>query len=139
MIDEWFDNCYGDGGVYMKRFFNEYRAHSRDLIDNYDFTRTNSLYHGCLKAKYWPKQLLDRWEGYINQALESIEYLKQVDMAKYAMYYDTITTERISIYYMMVNLYGNTGRYSQSYIKEIKTLFNEDCQRLGVTNDLMVI
>lgn len=137
MIDEWFDNVYGDGGVYMRRFFDEYRAHSRNLIENYDFTRTNSLYHSCLNSKYWSKQLLDRWEGYINQALESIEYLKQVDMAKYLMYYDTIAVERITVYYMMVKLYGNSGRYSQSYIKEISALFNEDCQRLGVTTELL--
>ena len=132
LIDNYFNHAYGAGGESMRKFFEEYRVHSKDLIDNYDFTRTNSLYHSCVKAKYWPKQLLDRWLGYVEDALDSIEYLKKVDMEKYLVYYDTITTERVSLHYMITTLYGKSSRYSKDFIAKITAEMNEDMSRLGI-------
>lgn len=133
LTDRFFTHYYGAGGEAMRKFFDEYRIHSRDLIDNFDFTRLNSLYHTCLKPKYWPKQLLDRWVGYIDEALDAIEYLKKVDMVEYQRCYDTITSERISIYFMITSLYGDKGKYPQEYIEQITADMKADMERIGIS------
>ena len=133
LTDRFFDKCYGAGSESMRKMYDEYRVHSRELINNYDFTRTNSLYHTSLQKQYWSKQLLDRWLGYINDAIADIEYLKKIDMEAYQTYYDCIVMERVSIYFLIVNLYGKDGRYSTEFIEQITVQLNEDMNRLGIS------
>ncbi len=139
LTDRFFDKCYGAGGESMRKMYDEYRVHSRNLINNYDFTRTNSLYHTSLQKQYWSKQLLDRWLGYINDAIADIEYLKKVDMEAYQTYYDSILLERISIYYLITNLYGKDGRYSAEFISQITAQLEADMNRLGVSETGAII
>ncbi len=136
LTDRYFDKYFGPASASMRKWFDEYRVHSTDLIENHGWTRTNSIYHTACQAKYWPKQLLDRWYGYINDAIDDINYLKKVDPVKYQEYYDHIVMERISIYYMMYQLYGKGTRYSQEFINDILVQYDADCKRLGVSSSI---
>ena len=84
-----------------------------------------------MDVRYWPKNILDQWNGYVEKALSEIEFLKRVDQKMYQNYYDRITMERVSLYYMMVELHKNS--YSDSFVQEMKRAFKEDCARLGIT------
>jgi hypothetical protein len=53
-------------------------------------------------------------------------------MEKYQVYYNTITTERVSLHYMITTLYGKSSRYSQAFIQKITEQMNADKERLGI-------
>lgn len=129
--DKFFKYYFGDGAESMRKYYEEYRIHSKNLIDNFSgISRTNSCYATVLQQQYWPKPLLDGWYGYLSQAIEDIAYLKVVNPEKYQEYYDHITLERISVVYLMTELYGN--RYEKEFLNGIKYDCKTDCARLGI-------
>ena len=71
-----------------------------------------------MNKKYWPKTLLDKWHGYIAEALEAIEPLKMQDEALYNTVYKYIVCERVWINYLRFTYYGNS--YFASDLKELK-------------------
>jgi hypothetical protein len=115
----------------MLRFYESYRVHAEYTV-NHVYSAGLAVYMPLLDIRYWPKDILDTWHGFVEDSLSEIEVLKRVDQNLYEQYYDRITLERISLYYLMVELHQNS--YGDQFVQEMKLAFKEDCTRLGVTS-----
>lgn len=130
ITEDFFKHYYNDGWENMLKYYEEYRIHSKKITDDGTMNATG-VYGRVIDKGYFPKNLVERWIGYCNAAIEDIEYLKSVDMAMYNLVYDHIITERVSLYYIMVQQHATSS--PSSYIQELKLQCKEDCMRTGIT------
>lgn len=120
LINRFFKAAYREGSDIMQTLYNEYKVHNKyneSLDDSYTFTSITSG-RNVMNKKYWPKTLLDKWHGYIAEALEEIEPLKMQNEALYNTVYKYIVCERVWINYLRFTYYGNS--YFASDLKELK-------------------
>lgn len=130
LTKKFFRGYFGVAADTMLEFYESYRVHAEYTVNNV-YAAGVSVYMPLLDVRYWPKSVLDNWNRLVEKALSEIEVLKKVDMNAYQRYYDNITMERVSLYYMMVELYSNF--YSETFVQQMKLSFKEDCNRLGIT------
>lgn len=130
LTKNFFEGYFGVSADAMMKFYQSYRVHAEYTV-NHVYSAGVAVYMPMNDVRYWPKSILDQWNGYVEEALSDIEVLKRVDPVAYQQYYDRITLERISIYYLMVELHKNS--YSKEFVQHMKLSFKEDCARLGVT------
>lgn len=131
-IDHFFDKYFQEAAEPMRKFFDSYRVHSKNMIDNGGMNVSLSINFTSLQKKFWPSGMLELWSDYIDQALETISDIKYYDLDRYNQLYDRITLERISVYYMMVAMYSD--RYGEEELLKMKLAVREDCDRLGLNH-----
>lgn len=131
LTDKFFDQYFQEASESMRKFYNSYRVHSKNMIDNGGMNVALSINFTSLQAKFWPRGMLELWTGYIDEALESISDIKYYDIDRYNQLYDRITLERISVYYMLIEMHSDI--YSPDKVLQMKLAVKEDCQRLNVT------
>lgn len=121
LVDDFFQATYRDGNEAMQKLYNEYKVHNKyneALDETYIFTSINTG-KNVMNKKYWPKSVLDRWNGYIDEALVAIEPLKGKDEALYNRVYKYIVCERVWINYLRFTYYSNS--YFASDLQELKS------------------
>lgn len=133
--DQYFEYYYGDGGVYMEQFFDEmiaYMSYQRDYGGNIDF---NGVCVNCYndQAKYWPYQMVVRWNELCNQALKAIEETKLQGDGTYERLRDHIVLESMFPRYALCVYHNN--QYSEEQIAEMRLAFFNDCNALGLTHE----
>lgn len=131
LIDEFFDNYYKDGSVYMKRFFNEYRNWLK-VLEKRDGSVHGGVYMPYTKVvNAFPQNLLDRWEEYIDAAKREIEYLKGFDDEQYELMYSRFDRETIFFDYIRIFVYG--ADYGTDELYELRTGFKYKCEKYDIT------
>ncbi len=144
LTDDFFTNYFGEAAKSMRSFYDSYRTAAAVAADTlysgwkhavYGVSSTSrnplwddepdSIYYG---TKYYEKEDIDKWLGYINQALTDISSLKTTDPDRYQDLYNRIVLERIAVYYMMVELYAD----EYANIETIKATVKSDCAALGI-------
>jgi hypothetical protein len=129
-INKWFDNYFGPVAEEMQAFFNKQRVHMNYLIDNdTGYSCKKSCGSHMERAVYWPKPLLQDWLQELNSIIGKLDYLKKVDMDVYNTYYKRIATERLSVYYLLVQLYENS--ISSEAVQNYKEQFKKDALAIG--------
>ena len=83
------------------------------------------------KAKFWPLNKLNEWRDLVGEALEDIEYLKDVDPEKYAVVHKYTTVERIWIDHLLYKIYANS--LSSDELAELKAEHYNDIVYCGVS------
>ncbi len=129
LIDNWFENYFKAAATPMRKIFDGYRSWMKHLMDTTDVALTTGVPY--MRAEDWPKQLLCQWEGNINEAYASIEYLKQIDEGLYEKLYDRICLESIWIRFQLIDMHANKMTDAESL--ERKLSFKKDADRLGFT------
>lgn len=130
LTDKFFKYSYGAAADTMRAFYEEYRVHSRYIIDKY-LTKNLSVYGTPERAEYWPKKQLDVWVNKTETALQEIEFLKTSDLQSYNQISNRIKLERIWLYYAMCSMHHTA--YDIDYISAVKEEFKNDCLNLGVS------
>ena len=127
LINNFFDGVYKEASPHMRAIFDGFRALSEYNTQTYpDIYLSTTIYPGpyYVKKEIWPKTLLEKWRGKITDAIQAIEYLKEVDLERYEITYRYITVERIWIDYLLYELYIN--EYSLAEQKTLKMeLYND--------------
>ena len=129
LTDAFFANYFGPAAESMRKYFEEFRAHSQYLEDEMNYI--GNCYLEPLDQKYWPKTLLERWIGYCDQASEDLEALKEKDPILYKIYRDNIVLESISPRYLLLDLWSN--RFGESELKDMRNQFRNDCLACEIT------
>lgn len=119
---------YGDGAKAIGEYYDLYRTQTKYAYMNEE--RGFYYYTDLNTAENYPKSYLDQSLVFINEALKEIEYLKSVNPALYQTYYNNITLERITVYYLMIKLFESSYTESETY--QMKLSLKEDCNRMGV-------
>ena len=129
MKNEFFRNYYGPASEPMLRYFDELRAHFADLEENQNFPG-GDIFSDTALIQYWPKALLDDWNGYIDEAYQSIESLRESDPQRYDDLYERITRESITIRYLLISHYSTA--YSSEHLLQMKNDFRNDVEKYEI-------
>ncbi len=130
LIDAFFENYFGPAAPYMRKYFDELRAHWAYLEEAMGYI--GDCYLEPLEQSYWPSTLLERWIGYLEEAQAEVETLRERDPAAYKIYSENVLLETISPRFLLIDLWPGTFGASELY--EAKISFRADCIALGITN-----
>ena len=104
----FFTNYFLDASDIMLTYYEELRTQLAKIYASGLTGGTNMargrIYEAIAQPRLWPTALLQKWLGYINQAYDSIEYLKDVDMNLYNKYKSHIDVEAIFIRYALCDI-----------------------------------
>lgn len=129
-VNQFFSYYFRDAEQPMREFYEAVRAYLNHL--KHDNPELNgSIYDVIDSVNYWPKGILDVYEGYIERAYQTILPLKAKDSSRYEVTYRHILLESIFPRYALATLYQD--RYSASELAQRRSSLVEDCHRLGIT------
>lgn len=130
----FFDNYYGDGGVYMKKFFDEMTSYMDYMRDsgNADFNGV-VVNEFTYTAKYWPIKMLQRWNNYCDLALKEIEKTKALNDGTYEALHDRILLETLFPRYIICKYHA--AKFSETEIASMRKAFYEDTQYFNLTHE----
>lgn len=128
LIDGFFTNYFKSAAEPMREYFESFRSWMQYLRD---YENMPGQINYTWKKDYVPKRVLDKWNGYIEQAYEAIKPLKSTDLEQYNTLYDRIQTESMAIRCWLIEFYGTS--YDDDVLKEMQKSFKADADRLGFT------
>ncbi len=130
----FFDNYFGEGGVAMEQFFDEvtsYMTYYRDQGDhNFDGVVVNE--HPDQK-KYWPYQMLVRWNELCNDALKAVEKVQLTDPSAYEVYRKHIVLESMFPRYALLKWHEE--RFTKEELKQQRLAFYADAKAFSFSHE----
>ena len=133
MVNDFFQNYYGPAAQPMQQYFEELQSWMRHLAEAYPVEYTGRISNELLSGEsYWPRELLLRWQGLIDQAYAELEAHKNDD-PYYATYVNHINMESIFLRFELIS--SHSGIYSAEQLLTMKQSFKADCMALGITHE----
>lgn len=129
LIDDFFANYFGPANECVRAYFDEMRAHWSYLENEKNYI--GDCYLEPLDPALWPRNLLERWIGYCNEATDALLPLKKTDPVKYEIYYNNVLLESIAPRFLLIDLWRN--KFSETEAKEMMLAFRSDCEKLSIT------
>ena len=129
LTEAFFDNYYREGSKWMQLYLKEYREWFNVISNKYG-SAGGGVYDYFSDFDVFPLQVINRWEGYLNQAKEEISYLKDVDGALYAEIYDRIDKETLFFDWIRLDKYSTS--YSSGELYEMRVAFKEKCLHFDI-------
>lgn len=127
LTDEFFSRYFAGAGPSLRRYFDELRAHLTGIESHPDFNGHDGQV--ITRACFWPKEMLLRWAGYVNDSLSCAE--KIADRTRRKKITDRILLESLPILYMLVLLYKDD--FDRAAVALMKNQFRERAVRLGIS------
>ncbi len=128
----YFANYFGDAAVPMRQYYDELQAHLGYLASAYPVQLNGYIREEIAALQYWPKETLQQWMAYIDEAYAAIEPYRQTDEELYGVLYDHILQESIFIRYALLELHF--GSYPAAELESLRRQFRSDCEMLGINN-----
>ncbi len=132
IAETYFAGYFRDAAAPMRQYFDELQAHMTYLADAYPVQLNGYIREEIGALQYWPKETLQQWLGYINEAYEAIAAYETSDPELYELLYSHILQESIFPRYAMLELHP--GSYQAGELDALRRQFKSDCEWLGVTN-----
>lgn len=131
VVDDFFTNYFKEAKEPMLKYFLELQEQCQMLEEEYSTDLNGGIYNRISQSRFWPKKLLDRWNGYIEEGKKAIDKYKTINTVLYDSLIDNLTLESIFPRYALLEHYS--GKYSADTLKNMRRLFRDDCQKLSVT------
>ncbi|MBR4420426.1 MAG: DUF4838 domain-containing protein, partial [Clostridia bacterium] len=130
LADTFFKHYFGPAEDIMRDYFEALQSYMEYL------TITQAVVIGNYKENIgqsylWPRGVLNSFLKFVDEAYESIEYLKAVDTEKYELYKEHILLESMFPRYALLYFYQSS--YNAEVFKQEALQFKEDCYALGMT------
>lgn len=124
----FFEQYFGDAAESMNTYYLELLAHMRWIEETFEEI-TGGLYEAIEQAKFWPKGVVNRWLGLIDDAYAAVEKYRDTDPDLYEKLVEHIKIESLSPRFMAIRLHGND--YSTNTLNRMKAEFRADCAEYG--------
>lgn len=131
VADDFFANYFREAAAPMRQFFDEMQAQLRYIEKAYPEDVRGSIFDEVEDAKFWPKRMVDRWVGFIDDAYAAIEPYKIRDPELYDVLYNNILLE--SIFPRFAQIHLHSGYYGAEELRQMRIAFRTDAQNLGIT------
>lgn len=132
LLDAFFPAYFGPASDVMRTYFEQLSTYLTYLEQEYPAQLTGRIYcNAYADGKYWPKQLLETYLSYIDEAYAAIEDLKVTNPDKYEVYRKNICRESIFPRFAMISSYS--GLFTETVLHEMQVSFKADCAELGIT------
>ena len=131
IVDDFFSSYFREASVPMLKYFKELQEQFAYVQSAYSTDINGTIYNNIAQSRFWPKKLLDRWVGYINEGYEAILPYKTSNRILYEALYNNILLESIFPRFALLNHYS--GKYSAETLQELRKTFRDDCYKVNVT------
>lgn len=128
IIAEFMQGYYHEAGDAMQALFESWREWLGYAYDAYGYI--GLIGEDKLNARVFPKNVLETWLNYIDEAYAAIEPLKTTDPARYNTLYVRIKTESIAFNY--VQLMVHKDKFSVDGYRQLYLDFKADCAQCDV-------
>ncbi len=128
LTDKFFTHYFKDAAPAMRKFYNAYKAHFSKLDEETNLTFTYVSEGQIAQRENWEFGMLEQWQGYIDEAMSAIEYLKTSDSTTYKKLKDRITIEGLTIRYVKLKNYSIRLDNSKLFAQQLL----DDCLNLNV-------
>ena len=131
LIENFFNNYYGEAAPAMKKMYSEYRSYMKYL---YEVKNLGYYIHGAAQyatAEAWPYQRIQGFLSCIDEAFAAIEPLQSSDPDRYETLHTRILREEITYRYLELYIYPGTFS-TDAYSAAINQLLL-DCYTAGIT------
>ena len=121
LIERFFNAYFGEASEDMLKFFNSVRAFFQYQQNELGvYTGTKPVQDKIEEQAFWPKHIIDVWQGYVEDALGKIEAIKDTDVERYEMLYKHITCERVFLDHVYIQFYSTElGSELSKYVNRI--------------------
>lgn len=132
LTDDFFKNYFGVASADMRKFFNEYRAMTKHIYENKDKTIGYLSLNGHTPSAsdFWYSSL-NKWLGYIDNALAEAEKLSKTNATEGERVTKAVKLESLFIRYALITYFG--GNFTSDKLLTMKTEWQADATALGVT------
>ncbi len=132
IVDSFFSKYFGPAKEPMLKFFYEIQDHMYNMTNRYSNVFTGSIYDDIESNRYWPRKLLDRWMGYIDEAYKAIAPVESTDIELYTILRNHVKLESIFPRFATLRLYES--QFTESELSVLHSDFISDCESLGVSH-----
>lgn len=132
LTDDFFNNYFGVASADMRKFFNEYRAMTKHIYENKDKTIGYLSLNGHTPSAsdFWYSSL-NKWLGYIDNALAEAEKLSKTDATEGERVTKAVKLESLFIRYALITYFS--GNFTSDQLLIMKNDWKADATALGVT------
>jgi hypothetical protein len=132
LTDRFFDGYFGEASGEMREYFDDFLRHLDTLKATTDYGGARSFFQDTVAEKYYPLDVLSKWNDYIDSAIAALEPLRLTEPDRYALLYSHIANERLSVLYLIIEIYGTKAPavISAEKLLEYKLTFKEDAINL---------
>jgi len=130
LIDEWFENYFRSAAEPMHRMFQTYRTYFAYLAHVHGVHGHLPSRDVIFSTRAWPLETLIMFLGYIDEAYESIEYLRHVNPELHQRLHDRINIESVAYRWLLMELHP--GAFSFERLNEFTIELRDDTMRLGI-------
>lgn len=124
---KYFNAMFRDAAEYMDKMYTEILAHTTWIRDTFEEIN-GGLYEDVELQKFWPRGVLDRFNGYIADAYTAIQKYRETDSRLYDILERNIKIESIFPRFATIRLYGSY--YSHADLAAMKASFKKDFEVL---------
>ncbi len=127
LTDKFFAHYFAESAEPMRKYYDELNAHAESALKyrtkegKYDL----SCFENICETKYWPKDKLKAWLGYIDEAYAAIEILKDEDKDRYETLKNRIKKESMAVRFLYIHLYSGSD-LAVPVATEMKKAFKKD-------------
>ncbi len=132
VTNHFFDVYFKDAAQPMRQFYDELQAHMGYLAATYPVQLNGYIREEISSLQYWPKETLQKWMTYIDEAYEAIEKYKDTDAELYEILHKHILQESIFVRYALLDLHF--GSYYADELVTLRRQLKSDCEMLGINN-----
>jgi hypothetical protein len=133
MTERFFKVVYKDAADDMMALYNETRVWLQYMGDQGWYSGLRSIFNEThKKAEYWPRELLQNWLTYTENAMNKISYLKDSAPKAYTNTYKAIATERIYVEYLLYDLHRNDLKTAN--LTKLKAQLKDDILVVGMSH-----
>ena len=132
LTDDFFNNYFGVASADMRKFFNEYRAMTKHIYENKDKTIGYLSLNGHTPSAsdFWYSSM-NKWLGYIDNALAEAEKLSKTDATEGERVTKAVKLESLFIRYALITYFS--GNFTSDKLLIMKNDWKADATALGVT------
>ena len=131
IVESFFTNYFNLAKEPMLKMFYEIQEYMLYLRQTYPTELDGTIYEDISQTQFWPLNILQRWQGYCDEAFKAIEKIKTSNLALYTILYRHIVLE--SIFPQFAILDNHRGKFSNSQVNEMVKKLLSDCQLAKVT------
>ena len=130
VTDDWFDNYFAAASEPMRKMFDEIQLWMRTMQYEYPVEFGSGIYANISQQKFWPKRVLDRWLGYIDDAYAAAEQYRDTDPELYDRVRQHIRIESVFPKFALATLHA--GKFSDEELLRLRMEVKVDCEELNI-------
>lgn len=130
LADKWFSCYFADASEPMRKMFEEIQMWMRTMQYEYPVEFSGDIYADISQQKFWPKRILDRWLGYVDEAYAAMEKYRDTDPELYERVNEHIRIESVFPKFALATLHA--GKFSDSELLQLRMEVKVDCEELNI-------